>query len=795
MFMLNRALVFVLTSILFTSLAIGQNEPDEKMKKIAAVLDNYFDLEREAIHLHLNKTTFINNETIWYQGYIFNRKTNLPYFTTNIFVLLYDETGSLIQEKLVFASSGIFSNNIVLSPTLKSGKYYIQVYTNWMNNFFENESTITEINIINPSEGMKNYKKLDVNSLDIFVYPEGGNLISGVLNNVGVHVKDCNGNAPQDLEVLFIAKEGEEPKVIKLNQFGYGKFDISPTDSESKVVLNYENKRIEKNLQITSSIGIAIEVNSFSFDHKIALKIKTNKSSSDTFLTKKMNLVIHQDQKFTLYPIAFSLDKLEQIIAINKEELNTGINTIRIIDEDGKQWFERLIYVNSTYTNEIDILKNNRNVDKISYVGYSKTPNALISISTLPHDTKSVDDNNTIIAGLTINPYITTPLKNANYYFTNPTRQKLYELDLVLLNDSNLKYSWDYMKINPPQSIFSFDIGITLKGKIDPSIKNKTFHKAKMLSNKDLIMKMSDVSEEGEYMFENLLLTDSTTVNLLLQKLPNFEDLPVKLTPAIINRKRTFYKPIKDLIKNNCSENFVYENIDLEIPLFDNKSINLKEVIVKAKKKEPLTRSKILSNSFLSGFKIDETLNRGSLINFIEQYGFVVTRSDEYGNPSLRITSRGQNSLNLANPRPVIFIDDRELVFSFDELLLIQMIDIDEIYLDSRKIVPSIRNNLGLIKIYTKTPQNSYPKNGNKNTFLIKDAFSIPPIFKNSDYKNTQSQGFDNYGSISWSPLIMINDKGEFIFDFIDLNKAKYKIILEGITDDGKVIHQEKIVE
>ena len=790
--MINRTLVFVLTTILFSSLAFGQNEPDEKMKKIAAVLDNYFDLEREAIHLHLNKTTFINNETIWYQGYVINRKTNKPFFTTNIFVLLYDETGTLVQEKLVFASSGIFSNNIVLNPTLKSGKYFIQVYTNWMNNFFENESTIREINIINPEEGMKNYKKLDADSLAISLNPEGGNLISGVLNNVGVQVKDCNGNAPKDLELLIIAKEGDEPKVIKLNQFGYGKFDITPTDNDSKVVLNYENKRIEKNLQVTSSIGIAIEVNSFSFDNKIALKIKTNKSSCDTFLTKKMNLVIHQDQKFTLYPITFSLDKLEQIIAINKEELSTGINTIRIIDEDDKQWFERLIYVNPTYTNEIDILKNNRNVDKISYIGYSKTPNALISISTLPHDTKSVDDNNTIIAGLTINPYITTPLKNANYYFNTPTRQKLYELDLVLLNDSNLKYSWDYMKINPPQSIFSFDIGITLKGKIDPSIKNKTFHKAKLLSNIDLIMKMSDVSEEGEYIFENLLLTDSTSVNLSLQKLPDFEDIPVKLTPAIINRKKPFYKPIKDLIKSNCAENFAYENIDLEIPQFDKKTIALEEVKIKVKRKDLLTRSKILSNQFLRGFKIDDTNNRTTLLNFIEQNGFYIVRRDAFGFPIIDISSRVQFTSGIS--RPIVFINDRQLI-SFDELNIMQMMEIDEIYLDPRAIIPGIANNSGIIKIYTKAPQNIISKTEKNKIFLIKDGFSIAPVFKNSDYKNTQSQGFDNYGSVSWSPLFMTNDKGEFILEFIDLNKAKYKIILEGITDDGKVIHEEKIVE
>ena len=72
-------------SFLFSPIVFCQQLTDKNESKIASVLDNYFDLEREAIHLHLDKTTFINNESIWYQGYIINRKTNKPYFTTNVF--------------------------------------------------------------------------------------------------------------------------------------------------------------------------------------------------------------------------------------------------------------------------------------------------------------------------------------------------------------------------------------------------------------------------------------------------------------------------------------------------------------------------------------------------------------------------------------------------------------------------------------------------------------------------------------------------------------------------------------
>ena len=121
---MNYPKYLFLLSFLISSFAFSQNETNEEYSKIAGVLDNYFDLEREAIHLHLDKTTFMNTETIWYQGYIINRKTAKPYFTTNVFVVLYDEKGKQLSDKLVYATNGVFSGKIELNSKLQSGNYY-----------------------------------------------------------------------------------------------------------------------------------------------------------------------------------------------------------------------------------------------------------------------------------------------------------------------------------------------------------------------------------------------------------------------------------------------------------------------------------------------------------------------------------------------------------------------------------------------------------------------------------------------------------------------------------------------
>ncbi|MDI1315821.1 hypothetical protein [Flavobacterium sp.] len=792
---MKRITIIYFLILQFTANCIlSQNQADENQSKIAAILDNYFDLEREAIHLHLDKSTFLNTEEIWYQGYIINRKTNKPYFTTNVFVLLFDETGKQLSEKLVFASNGAFSGKIELDPKLDSGNYYVQVYTNWMNNFSENESTITKVSIINPEQGLKVYNKVNVASLDIFLNPEGKSLIKEVSNTIGVQVKDCRGNSPENLDANIVDSNGEIIKTIKLNRFGLGKFDLIPTNEIVKVTVNYGSKTLEKTLPNADLIGVSIEANTFSIENKTAIKIKTNKASADVFNSKRLNLVVHQDQKVTMYPFEFKPNEYEKTFLINNSDLEEGINTLRIIDNDLKQWSERSVFISSNKRNDnFNVLKNKRNQDKISLIGYSDYPKSIVSISVLPEDSKSNNEDNSIIAGITINPYLNNALTHANYYLVAQNRLKLFELDLVLMNEAKSKYNWDSMKLNPPTSLYSFDIGINLKGTIDASTKDKTSHKVNLVTYKDMIVKTADVSEKGEYLFENLVLTDSTLVNLTLQKLPSTEELKAKLIPQILNRKKQFNKPITDLITQSCTDNSDFETIvDFDIPKIEGKIINLDAVVIKKKSATPkLEHGNILANTMLRGFKIDQSNNHSSLMNFIEYNGFNVLRDE--GN--IKITVRQKNSLNLPDQTPLVYVNDRMLFNSYDEIEFMKMIDIEEIYIDSHAIVASMNNNHGIIKIYTKRPKTGYFSKPNPNSFFIKEAFSENVSFKNAEYDNTQTKGFDNFGVIGWSPRIITTENGNFSFDVIDYNKSKCKIIIEGMTPEGELFQTERIVE
>lgn len=781
---------FVFLAFLYSTAIFCQQVTDEPKSKIVTILNNYFDLEREAIHLHLNKTTFINNEAVWYQGYIINRKTNMPYFTTNVYVLLFDEKGKQLSEKLIYASNGTFFGKIDLGPKLDSGNYYIQVYTNWMNNFSENESTLTKIQVINPSQGTKNYKKINLESLEISLNPEGKSYIYGVSNVIGVQLKDCRGNAPENIEASLENSKGEVLKTFKLNAFGLGKFEVTPNNENLKVVVDYNDRRIEKPLPMAESFGYTLEVNNFTMEGKTIVKIKTNSTTSNVMQDKKLFLLVHQDQKYLLFDIPTNKNLPEQTIFINNTDISEGINTIRIIDSNLKQWAERLLYVYPKIETATSILKNGNKGDQINLVGYSPYQNSSISISALPNETKSWDDSNNIISGITINPYLNEPIENANYYLNSIGRAKYYALDLCLLNQEKLKYQWEFMKATTPSANYSFDIGLSLKGTIDTNIKDKAYHKVKLVSYQDLILMKSDVTEKGDYLFEHILIADSTSLNITLQKLPDFKEVQNVFIPQLINRKKAFYKPFKINIPESCAP---LENIDItnryDLPKFSANSILLDEVKVINDKKK-LVYDKMLGNSSLRAFKIDERMSNQILLNFIQINGFDVAKN--FG--SVTVYARNRSTVNSAQATPLITIDGRVLM-THDELDIMLMEEIDEIYLSPYAIVPSLNNNQGVIKIYTKKLPPKRLKKQDTNKFFVQSAFAHNINFKNVIYDTIQNEGFDNYGIMQWTPKITSDDSGQFFFEIPNYNIPKSKIIIEGMTPEGKLFHEEKTID
>ncbi len=773
----------LLTLLILTQKTYAQQSRNEEI--IKAVTD-YFFLERENIHVHFDKNAFMTNESIWFKGYVFHRKKNVPFYTTvNIYASLIDDEGKIIETKLCYGNVGSFSGSFKLNDNFKSGKYYLQFYTNWMNNFTEDESAVYEVAVLNQQMGTGTaLAKADPSKITIDFSPEGGTIVYGIPNTIGIHVADAN-NDPLPISSVDIADaSGKVLKKVQINKLGYGKLDLSDGDSNGyRVIAAVEGTTHEKELPVPQSKGIALEVNNYTIADKTIVKIKTNKITAESFGAQPLYMLIHQDDKATVLQVALNADNLEQTIVIPATDIADGLNTVRILDSNLKQLAERIFFkaVKPGLTAE---LFKGATKDRLEYKGRVSYPNMNLSVSVLPENTISFDDTNDIYGSLLLLPYITTHKKaSARHYFKTLSKAKLYELDLFLMNQKS-KYQWVNIRNNPPKSNYHFDMGVTLKGTIPAAIDSKS-SRVRLYSLTSGIDDITEVNEKREFLFENLVFPDSTYVNFTLLK-KGIKPIELTLAPQVLNANTKFNKPYKPL------PHFYAINSTppvIESPNIYKEYTQLEEVKIEG---STLKYANSFGNGDLRGYKISESQANmyQNLVNFIKTYGsFDIEDQDGI----LKIFSRTVTTMNGAHSSPIIYIDNIQIL-DLSMLQLIWLSEVDEIYMSGHTIVPSVRNYIGMIKIYLKKGA-SVRKNDTTPQIMIKNSFEKVMPFENVTYNATDDKGFQNFGVVDWQPSIMTNENGEFKLSIPKISKKPFKILIEGFSADGMLISEVKTID
>lgn len=788
-----KTFFLVFLSLIFTQL-YSQSPTNLDQAKTSTALTNYFQMDRENIHLHLNKNTFLTDEDIWFKAYIIEKKTNIAYVaTSNVYISLIDANGKKIATQLFFSENSVFNGRIKLNPQLPTGKYYLQVFTNYMNNFSEDESSIYDIAIINPAEN--NYfdsKKNNYSDLEIEFYPESGTFLEGVSNTIGVKIIDCNANGIMIKGGEIVDSKGNLVVNFSTNQFGYGRFEILATNNEVyKAIMNINETKIEKKLPIPSLEGISYSINNYTFKDKTTIKLKTNSRTLAEIKNVSHTLVIQQNQAVSYVPFAFKDNETERAINISSEKLLEGINTIYLINSKGEKMGERIIYKPFITNNKIDLIVAQKRNDSIVISGQSTMILSNLSISILPSESVSQLPEKSIYSAFQFDNFLSSSIKNSNYYINDFSRAKHYELDNFLITQKS-KYNWDTILGNPPQEKYTFDSGLTLKGTVNNNLTVGENYRINMSSIVLGISQTTSVNEKNEFLFENVFAIDSTAIHfsLINKKLKQME---LKLYCQISNNNRKFLKPFKIntkecvvITKNPFSDSSPFPTIQNAI-LLD--SIN----IFSKKKKLVLSNTLNYNNSAAKGFKITENVaaNFRDVLGFIRTHGYNVS----VNGTEVIITRTFSNSFR-GDLSPAIFLDDIP-VNDFSFLLNYNLDTVDEIYVNKMGYGSGMTAPNGTIRIYSKTP-GEYMKNNIKiksKPFVVKDGFQPTAAFENPKYGAIHSDSFLKFGTIHWKPEVETDKNGAFNFSIPNMYQNTVKVIIEGISSDGRLISETKTLQ
>jgi hypothetical protein len=778
-----RATIIIIFSLFFFQ---SNSQNSNSQKAIENSLENYFQYDREIIHIQFNKNNYVNNEDIAFKGYITSKNnTLLAENTTNIQLIVYNDQKQIIQKQLLFANKGTFAGGIHLNDKFKAGKYYFHFFTNWMHNFIEDDSFVQTIEIIDKKETY-NFDTDEPNweTAEITLFPEGGSIISDITNTVGVKITDCNQRGIQINDGIIVDSKSNEISHFRTNQSGNGVFYMNPDFNETYTLkIKSEKLTTSKGLPRIQKTGLIVTYKNNLSGQILLINVKTNEKGVELYQNKKYSLLIQQNKNAVLKEISFNNKQTDHLVYFDKKYLSNGVNSIRLIDENLNEITERLIYNYGTVQPITTIEARTIANDSILLTGKTEVNQANLSVSVLPADTRCADQKRSIMGTFYLNAYLVTPEINNYSYYDPENKNRKEEMELLMLNQNRSKYLWNNIKSNPPKMNYTFDKGVTISGKVEKVIKPNSKFKVSLFSFKDNVFEETMIDEQNNFKFENFYAKDSTVFILQMMDKNNLS-ITTKMTTRVSSSTTPLYLtlPFENSIcppSNKTNDNFTFS-----APKLEDSVIKLNEIAIQNNfKKVTLTRKNEMS-MFAQGFKIQEG-QYGSVLDFIGRNGYRTGINVEDNEAYIR-SSYSSNSDNA----PAVFVDDIQQS-DINSLFNLDISDVDEIYIDKSGLSDTSSRNSGTIKIFLK-------KGGVKNKFfkvkhsslIVTNGFASNIEFKNSNFE-TQKE-FYYFGTLNWTPTITINDNPNFEVKFPKGNQKEIKVQIEGFTAEGQLISEIK---
>ncbi len=778
-----RTVFIIICSLLFFQ---SNSQNSNSQKAIENSLENYFQYDREMIHVQFNKNKYVNTEDIAFKGYIASKNnTLLAENTTNIQLIVYNDQRQIIQKQLLFASKGTFAGGIHLNDKFKAGKYYFHFFTNWMHNFIEDDSFLQTIEIIDKKETY-NFDSDEPNwkSAEIKLFPEGGALISDMNNTVGIKITDCNQRGIQINEGVILDSKSNEISHFYTNHSGNGVFYINPDLNETYTLkITSDKVTISIPLPGTQETGIVISYNNNLNEQNLVVNIRTNEKGAELYQNKKYNLLIQQNKNAVLKEIAIDNTQTEHILYFDKKYLSNGVNSIRLIDENLNEITERLLYHYGTMkpvtTLEARAIAN----DSVALYGKTEVNQANMSVSVLPADNTCADQKRAIMGTFYLNAYLETPEINNYSYYDLENNARKEEMELLMLNQNRSKYLWDNIKSNPPKMNYTFDKGVTISGKVEKTLKPNSKYKVSLFSLKDNVFEETTIDEQNNFKFENFYARDSTVFILQMMDEKNmsaYTKMTTKVASYItpLNLPIPWDKPLCPVLKN-LNANFTFS-----APKLEDSTIELKEIAITNNAKKTILTNTTSMSMNARGFKIQEG-QHGNVLDFIGRNGYRTGIDIEENEAYIR-NSYSSNS----DSSPSVFVDDIQQT-DFNFLFNLELSDVDEIYIDKSGLSDNSSRGVGTIKVFLKKGGSSNKYFKTKYTSMIVTNGFTPNIeFKNSLFE-TQKE-FYYFGTLNWIPTITLKDSPNFEVKFPKGNQKEIKVQIEGFTPDGQLISEIK---
>ncbi|NVN18838.1 hypothetical protein GUA46_10835 [Muricauda sp. HICW] len=802
--------LFYIVSLLFLINTLNaQNQIEEKYRE-------YFKDPREVVYLQVGKDIFLPDEEIWFKGYLYDLKKSQPSdISKTINVGVYDSLGVLKKELLYYVNEGFFKGSVKVDSTFGEGRYFLKAKTNWMRNFKDDNAFLKQILVVKSDYNIP-LNQLDPRKVDIQFLPEGGKLVAGINNIVGVKVQNGMGMPLQMDNIKIVDEAGKQLALIETNSLGLGKFEITPELN----VFYFANLQMPSGEELSVRVpriyakGINLNVVDNPYKNEVFVQVEAN----DLALKDgevKTNLLLHKYGEFISEPVVLSKNARVHTAYFDKTNLMEGVNILTLLDDRNNPIEERQFYVwNSGLANRVEASINYATVTKDSLEitlnsrGYQPMG---ISVSVLPENTKVYKGENSIYKQIYLMPYIQGDVENASYYFSKNEIKKKYDLDLLLLTQGYSKYDWQEILSDKLETKYDSVDGLTLYGFLNEELKRES-----ILVHKSIEHEPSEINlSPGQ---DKFLITNFYPINgenIFFSKKNNWGKLSklnmyARLSNSYFLDEKIDVSGIKKINFFNTESGIMdSRSNDLALPDLhsDFELIALDNVTVTEQSKlEKQARENIRVPRYLASkiTVVDEelALTYGTVAELLRSKGYVVLeelQAYDGGDPAFisryKIRSR-------RNPRfGVNIVLDDVVQMNLDVLYQMPLTQVESFYIDRlSRYMGTKAGNTETIYIFTRQGEelNLTPGKGFMSdksfAFKVDNGFERQKEFYNPEFISFTNTAFENFGLIHWEPLVWLDKNNNYTLKIPNYGFDNLKVIIEGMGKDGSLFSEVKIL-
>ena len=626
---------------------------DELLNKITTKFNNYTaQSPQEKVYLHFDKPYYMAGETMWFKGYLFDAQVHgIDSISRVLYVdLMNTETKTLVKHLILKCSSGTTNGEIKLSETLAEGTYSVRAYTIYMRNYSEDFFFKQDIKIWqNKPTATSNEQDQKAQSTvaECTFFPEGGNLVSGILSRVGFKAVNKFGRGV-DIQGIVLEDNKDTLTYFKSERLGMGMLSFMPKFGKKYIakVKNLDGSYTDLPMPQIYENGYVMLVDNISNKNNVKIYIH----NSQPQVTEKLGEMVVIGQQRSKICFTAKIPNTKKIIPLSIARSaipDDGIVQITLFNTEGTPICERIIFIKkqeqqfnlklivgkTTYKPREKVTLTVEATDSLGKPiegNFSLTATDSKQVTPLSVGTPMEQYQNNILSFLLLTSDLKGYIEEPAYYFTPKDFNALRHLDYLMMTQGWRRFVWqDVMADRYPRLDYMLEQGLAVKGRVvrynkkaSPNAKMTLFLKPQ--DNKAPMLTIGECDSSGRFGFYNLNFQDTCQILVQAVKPKGGRALDIVLDsialPKVLRAQSPnnlmFYdnKILAEFLKRTA------ETLEFERKIKLNEDRMLNTVEVKAKRVEKADIRRMYGNNGKSIKMTDQDcIHYTTVFNIIEQ--------------------------------------------------------------------------------------------------------------------------------------------------------------------------------